>query len=415
MNETRNIIASLEFGREVSQICYYDRKEKTPVSLSVKTGSNLYTFPTMLSKRPKAEVWHFGLEASYFSRHEGEIPVENLMDLCMKGEPVEIDGGYYRTEELLEIFLRGCLSMLGIADAPRQIRAVMITVPELNRVLVRKIQRVCSRMKFSSGQVMIQDYDESFYYYAMCTRRDNGNRMTGLFAFDENQVTFSRMCIDTGKKPLLVQVEKGNTVTLSEDPEQRDTEFCQFITDSCGNDVYSSIYLVGEGFAKDWAVRSIPLLCKNQRHVYYGNNLYVRGACLAAVERSEGSVLNGYLYVGNALVKHHVSMEVNIQGKDQRYTVAEAGKNWYETENKFEMILDNTEELEFLIQPMEGGEETRYVMKLPGLPKRPPKTTRLRIHVMYESATVCVILVQDLGFGEMFPSSGLIWTERASW
>ena len=30
MNETRNIIASLEFGREVSQICYYDRKEKTP-------------------------------------------------------------------------------------------------------------------------------------------------------------------------------------------------------------------------------------------------------------------------------------------------------------------------------------------------------------------------------------------------
>lgn len=97
MNETRNIIASLEFGREVSQICYYDRKEKTPVSLSVKTGSNLYTFPTMLSKRPKAEVWHFGLEASYFSRHEGEIPVENLMELCMKGEPVEIDGGYYRT------------------------------------------------------------------------------------------------------------------------------------------------------------------------------------------------------------------------------------------------------------------------------------------------------------------------------
>ena len=133
----------------------------------------------------KAEVWHFGLEASYFSRHEGEIPVENLMELCMKGEPVEIDGGYYRTEELLEIFLRGCLSMLGIADAPRQIRAVMITVPELNRVLVRKIQRVCSRMKFSSGQVMIQDYDESFYYYAMCTRRDNGNRMTGLFARTE--------------------------------------------------------------------------------------------------------------------------------------------------------------------------------------------------------------------------------------
>ena len=30
MNETRNIIASLEFGEKESQICYYDRKEKNP-------------------------------------------------------------------------------------------------------------------------------------------------------------------------------------------------------------------------------------------------------------------------------------------------------------------------------------------------------------------------------------------------
>ena len=35
MNETRNIIASLEFGEKESQICYYDRKEKNPVSPNV--------------------------------------------------------------------------------------------------------------------------------------------------------------------------------------------------------------------------------------------------------------------------------------------------------------------------------------------------------------------------------------------
>ena len=45
MNETRNIIASLEFGEKESQICYYDRKEKNPVSLAVRTGRTEYTFP----------------------------------------------------------------------------------------------------------------------------------------------------------------------------------------------------------------------------------------------------------------------------------------------------------------------------------------------------------------------------------
>ena len=51
MNETRNIIVGLEIGKQQSQICYFDRKEKEPISISVKTRSNQYLFPTMLSKK----------------------------------------------------------------------------------------------------------------------------------------------------------------------------------------------------------------------------------------------------------------------------------------------------------------------------------------------------------------------------
>lgn len=45
MNETRNIIAGLEIGKDQSQLCYYDRKEREPISVSVKAGSNQYLFP----------------------------------------------------------------------------------------------------------------------------------------------------------------------------------------------------------------------------------------------------------------------------------------------------------------------------------------------------------------------------------
>ena len=71
MNETRNIIVGLEIGKNQSQICYYDRREKEPISVSVKAGSNQYLFPTRLSKKPGEEVWHYGMEADYFSRQEG--------------------------------------------------------------------------------------------------------------------------------------------------------------------------------------------------------------------------------------------------------------------------------------------------------------------------------------------------------
>ena len=61
MNETRNIIAGLEIGKEQSQLCYFDRKEREPISVSVKAGSNQYLFPTLLSrsreKRPGTMAW----------------------------------------------------------------------------------------------------------------------------------------------------------------------------------------------------------------------------------------------------------------------------------------------------------------------------------------------------------------------
>jgi len=119
--------------------------------------------------------------------------------------------------------------------------------------------------------------------------------------------------------------------------------------------------------------------------------------------------------VGEALVKNHITMNMNIQGKDQIYTVTEGGKNWYETEHTFELILDEKEDLEFTLQPMDGEKPFVHTMKLKGLPNRPKKATRLRIQAIYESADCCVVFVEDLGFGELFPSSGLKWTEKIRW
>ena len=415
MNETKNIIAGLELGKEYSQICYYDRREKEPIPIAVKTGSNLYTFATKLSKRPGAEVWHFGLEAEYFSKHEGEIPIDNLMEIWNAGKPVFIDKGWYRAEELLEIYLKGCLTMLGVAEPARQILALMITVENLNRVLIRKLQKVCTNLQFASGQVLLQDYEESFYYYAMNHRQDNWNRHIGLFRFDEGKVTFFKMVVDSQKKPMLVRIEKGKTIQLSKDPDKKDVAFCELVTESCGKDTYAGLYIVGEGFSKSWAIRSIPLLCKQQRRVYFGNNMFVKGACYGAKERTEEKLLGTYLYVGNALVQHYVTMEMRVHGTDRNFVVSEAGKNWYETESEFELLLNGKDNLEFQITHMDSKKTSRFCMELPDLPKRPEGTTRLRVHIMYESSNTCVFLVQDLGFGEMYPSSGMMWTEKASW
>ena len=201
----------------------------------------------------------------------------------------------------------------------------MITIQNLNGVFIRKRQKVGRHLNLENGKVFIQDYNGSFYYYEMRTRHDNANRSTGLFCFDKNRVHFRKLWIDTATKPMIARVEVGKSELLSENPKKRDKRFAEMIEKCCGEESYSNLYLIGEGFDKEWAVDSLTVLCKNQRRVYYGNNLYVRGACFAALEKSEDKTLGNYLYVGEALVKNHITMNMNIQGKDQIYIETKIG------------------------------------------------------------------------------------------
>ena len=165
-------------------------------------------------------------------------------------------------------------------------------------------------MGFSRSQIWVQDYDESFYYYVMNHRKDNWTRKIGWFLFEKDKVSFARLVVDNQRRPATAWIEHGKSAELAQDPQERDENFFRLISQSCGNDTYSSIYMVGDGFDQEWAKRSTPYLCRNQRHVFYGNNLYVKGACYGGKEKCGEENLKGYLYLSPSLVRKNVSMDV---------------------------------------------------------------------------------------------------------
>ena len=88
-----------------------------------------------------------------------------------------------------------------------------------------------------------------------------------------------------------------------------------------------------------------------------------------------------------------------ISGSPAYYSLIGAGVNWYEAVGDCEILLDGTRELVFTVSDMEGKRKEKYSMQLPGLPERPPKATRLHIHLEFESDKRCRIHVTDLGLG----------------
>lgn len=411
MNEVRNIIVGFDLGEKVSQLCYYDRRAGEPVSLPMKVGTGQYTFPNCLSKKPGEEEWHFGLEVEYFVSQQEEIYLDNLYEICSRQKTVLVDGEERKAGELLGLFIANALRILGVPDPVKSISGLMITTPHLTREMVENVRDACWHMGFARNRCFLQNYEESFYYHTLYQKAEIWSRKLGLFTFDQDQVSYSSLEMDRKTKPVQVQVKKGKSVSLHTDPVERDFDFYELIQESLGNEVFSSIFLVGDGFDKEWASRSVPLLCRHQRHVFYGNNLFAKGACYGAKEKVEERNLKGYLYTGSDLVRINVGMEMLVFGTPAYHSLISAGVNWYEAMGDCEILLDDTKELTFVVTDMENTRKDRYSMSLPNLPQRPPKATRLHLHLEFEAADRCRIDVEDMGFGEMYPSSGLVWHE----
>lgn len=411
MNEVRNILVGFDFGEKVSQLCYYDRREGEPISIPIKVGTGQYTFPNCLSKKTGEEEWHFGLEVKYFVEQKDEIKVEDLYAICLEKETIEVDGTDWKAGELLGRFIGNTLRLLGVPDYVKSISGLTITTPVLTRPMVENIRVACQYLGFSPKRYFLQDYEESFYYHTLYQKPEIWSRNVGIFQFDQDQVTYAKLEMDKKTKPIQVGIRRGGCVQLNQEERKRDVDFCDFIDASIGTDIYSTIYLVGEGFQRDWAKQSIALLCKHQRRVFYGNNLFAKGACLTAKEKTEERNLKNYLYIGNDLVRNHVGMEMTVFGTNAYHPLIHAGVNWYEAMGDCEILLDDVRELVFVVSNMDHTKKIRYSMDLPGLPKRPAKATRLHLHLEFTSAKECLVEVTDLGFGDLYPSSGLVWRE----
>ena len=145
------------------------------------------------------------------------------------------------------------------------------------------------------------------------------------------------------------------------------------------------------------------------------NNLFAKGACIAVKDRLEDRKLKGYRYLSDSLVVADVGMDMRVMGSPAYYPLTEGGSNWYECSAGCELILDDTKELVFTVSLPDETEKKRVAMALDGLPERPNRTTRLALTLKYVSPKECEVTVRDLGFGEMYPSSGKVWKELVRW
>ena len=373
----KRTIIGMDLENECSQISYYSDRAGEPETVSIVENQDKYLIPT-----PEGLL-----------RERGKEKVRDLAE-----------------------FIKACISYLRPVPDMTDI-FLMITMREVRQPWIGWLHDACQMLGMERENVFLQTYQESFFYYVLNQKKELWNHDAALFEYTQSGIRSWMMKMDNRTRPALVSVVQGEEIHLGSPAGRseeewnavRDQKFLELIQSTFQEKIVSSTFLIGDSFDKTWAVESLQYLCR-KRHVFQGKNLYTKGACYAMCHKLHiGKNLDAWLYQSKDMTEYNISMQMNIRGQKTDYMLLSAGMNWYDAQNNCEILLDEGKELVLYARSMRGGETSSYTIVLKGLPERPVKTTRLRISLAYQSAKVCKVTVKDMGFGEFFPSSGLIW------
>lgn len=419
------IMVGYDLGKTSSQISYCTPDASLAETVSSVAGTEQFNIPTVLCKRNGVNQWYYGKEALKYAQSGEGVIVEDLLTLAVNGEDVLVEEECYDPVALLTLFVKRSLSLLNMQVPLKNMEAIMFTVEDLSPRMVDVLSKVAAGLQLKIKNIYFQSYVESFYYYVLHQPAElwknkvlifDYNHDMKSYCFEYNKKTVPQVVFITGKQyPIMPRV------TFPEEPEaqeafkrEMDEKFIRIVEGEVSEDMISTVYLLGDGFKGNWTTQSLKMICRNRR-VFQGNNLYSKGACYGAVERiSPSEAGKEHVFLGKDKLKANIGMKVLRQGEDSYFAVLDAGTNWYEAKADYEVILDNDNVLEFLITPLTGEKLINRQIILEGLPERPRRCTRLRIQIEMTTVNQASLTIEDLGFGEIFQSSGKGWSQTIS-
>lgn len=169
---------------------------------------------------------------------------------------------------------------------------------------------------------------------------------------------------------------------LNEDKaKEADAMFSKFIESVFDKRIVSSVFLTGEGFENDWYPKSLRVLC-NGRRAFIGNNLYSKGACYTAYRKLYMHIENP-VYLSEDKLTDQITVNMRVGGQEMWYPIVSWGNHWYESNNQWEVLMEDVEDIELRIESLVQGNVRTETLSLDGFPKRAEYSMRLQLETLF--------------------------------
>ncbi len=372
--------------------------------------------PTVICRKKTAEEWCIGEEAYRYTLVGEGVIVDKLLSLAVKEGTATISGVKYTGSGLLRNFLEKLLAMIFAEYPGAGVDQLVISLQNMEMKLMDELSAAAEALGIPRERFHIASHTECFVYYVLNQRRDIWGGQVGMFALSNEDLRYYELKIVRGPRQMTAwadheELEEGFALSVLDTgsgAKMADKILCACADRFLQKRLFSAVFLTGKGFAKtDWAPDFMKQVCAKRR-VFTEPALFARGAAMKAEDYRRERSSYPFVCLCEGKLRSTVSMEVIRRDTKVSMALASAGESWYEARSVMEVILDDQDYIELTVTPQQDPKQKRTVkIPLEGFPKRPNKTTRVRIAVGFLDEKTMVVKLVDRGFGELFPKTGL--------
>ncbi len=408
----------MDLCSDFTQLSYYNDITREPESVSQLNNKETYLMPNILFHSTETGHWYVGGEASEARFNEDGVIIDGIFENLESKETIMVEGEEYTYPDLFVKMVKLHIDSFLYRYEDATIRKLVISVPEYSSRIYNLLSGLYKLMEVPESAIEITSHLDSGLYYIFNQEQGLWINSVALYDYNADGLNYYRIDISRNKHPKLVTVtheDYSSQMSLSHygnDTYQMDVDFAKIADYEMKKAYISSVYLTGVGFTNKWMKKSTNVLCQGRR-VFVGQNIYTKGACYRAV----GGEYKAFYDQFFVETKENVLFDVGISLGDEKDTfipIVNGGKQWYNIHGKIHVILDDTDTITLVYRSRHTEEEKREVARIHGIPKRPNKTTKLSLEVEFENPTDGAVIIRDLGFGKLFPTTNKVYRKEFS-
>ena len=407
----KKYLLGIDIGETFCQISYLNTRRLTagmdPHTFSTVARGEEFNIPQAAFADSATGNRFYGKEALEKAAGAGREPVARLFGA------VRQDPGEENLQVLIE-YLQYCFSLLSAEVTADEIEALTFTVDVCDQKSVEILRAAADRLFPGLEKVAFEEHLKSFYHYVLM--QDEEQRRQSVLLLDgwsEEELVLYSLSYNKKTRPIVCFPEELRLKIPAEaDAAQKDQILCSAVRGLMQEKEYSAAYLTGEALGGGWMKESLNLICRGRR-AFQGDTLYSKGAAdstMAACGLS--SKADKYFYLSKDALRCNIGMDCLKKGRKVYQPLLDAGAEWYDAAAQIDILLEDGDEIVLRETSVDRGNEREIAVKLENMPKRPRATTRLRIRLHMTSADRMQLTAEDLGFGEIFPSTGMKWEQE---